>query len=198
MRRQRNTSSAFTLIELILVMVILAIVAGVVAPRLIGFSSGRDAYNSATQIVALAQYARTQSITEGRIYRLNFDPGSGKFWVTVNDGGNYSAPGNSDAAKQYTVPDGVKLSADITQQMVMLPDGTIGAPGSDTSENQGQQSRNTGRNTPAANYVQFLPTGRTDSGTITLTDKKGAKTQVVCSSATEMFHIAQPGEVVEP
>jgi hypothetical protein len=38
-------------------------------------------------------------------------------------------------------------------------------------------------------YVQFWPTGRTDAASIRLTDSRGEVTEIVCRSATELFHV---------
>src|SRR5271169_2313596 len=61
--------AGFTLIELLMVMVIIAILTALVAPKLAGFATGRGASYAATQIVALARYGRAQAISEGRPYR---------------------------------------------------------------------------------------------------------------------------------
>ena len=37
-------------------------------------------------------------------------------------------------------------------------------------------------------YIRFLPTGRTDPSTISVTDASGKVTQITCESATELFH----------
>src|SRR5437868_7877478 len=77
----------FTLIELILVMAVLCIIAGLAVPMLNNFSRGRRPADCAAQVVAVAQWARTQAITQAIPYRLNLDPQSGTFWVTSRQPG---------------------------------------------------------------------------------------------------------------
>ncbi len=65
--------SGYTLFELVLVMAVLLIAAGMAAPSLRNFARGRDAGDAAEQFVAVARWARTQAIAQGAVYRLNVD-----------------------------------------------------------------------------------------------------------------------------
>jgi prepilin-type N-terminal cleavage/methylation domain-containing protein len=85
--RNRNHHRAFTLVELVLVMVVIAVVAAMVMPSLSGTARGRRLGDTANQIVALARMARTQSVTEGKMYRLNIDPNGGSGFGRVCDSG---------------------------------------------------------------------------------------------------------------
>lgn len=38
-------------------------------------------------------------------------------------------------------------------------------------------------------YIQFLPTGRTDPATISVADVRGKTIEITCYSPTEMFHV---------
>jgi prepilin-type N-terminal cleavage/methylation domain-containing protein len=101
---------AFTLLELILVMAIIAIVVGMAIPRLLGFAKGRQTSQCADQIVALTRYARTQAITKGVPYRMNLDPANGTYWLTVQqDDGFFGQSGNSFGS-QFRAPDGTRLN----------------------------------------------------------------------------------------
>ena len=62
-----------TLLELVLVMVIICTILAMAAPSLRGFFTSRETSDAAAQIVALTHLARSQAITEGRVYRLNLD-----------------------------------------------------------------------------------------------------------------------------
>jgi type II secretion system protein H len=79
----------FTLIELILVMVILCTVLGMAGPSLRGFFSRRQIEDSAASIMALAQFAKSQAVCEGRTYRLNLDASDRTYWLTVQDQGAF-------------------------------------------------------------------------------------------------------------
>ncbi|HEY8666264.1 MAG TPA: GspH/FimT family pseudopilin [Tepidisphaeraceae bacterium] len=112
MRRRPNNFAGFTLLELVLVLAILTIVVALVAPSFRGFTAGRRADDTATLIVSLANYARTQAVTEGRTYRLNFDPAARAMWLTADDEGTFVAPSN-DFGRRCIASEGVQMEADV-------------------------------------------------------------------------------------
>ena len=183
MRARRSNFRAFTLIELILVMIILTIVAGAVAPMLRGFTAGRRVANSARAMLALSQYARTQAMSEGRIYRLNFDSNAGAFWLTVDQDGTFVAPSN-DFGNRQTLESGEKMQVEITAPVVPLDEQQTGAAAAPQTE-------------PNEQYVEFDPSGRTQQVTITLTDQFGSTVRLACASATDQLRIVPAGEAVE-
>ena len=64
-RTHHGKVRGFTLLELILVMVILSTVLAMAAPSLSGFFGSRQTHDTAAQILALTQLARSQAISEG-------------------------------------------------------------------------------------------------------------------------------------
>jgi type II secretion system protein H len=155
----------FTLIELIMVMIIVAIMAAALVPNFRGFMIGREDNDAARQILSLTGYARTQAISEGRIYRLNLDPSVNAYWLTAQNGGQYQAPTN-DYGQRFTLPSGVTLQTNVAQQqngdqyVAFMPGGLI----------------------------QPAPV------TITLTDPLGKTLTVACASESEFFRILPAGE----
>ena len=116
MSRQASNFRGFTLIELIMVMAILVLVASVIAPNLRGFGIGRKTNDAGRMILAMTKYARTQSESEGRIYRLNLDQSTGAAWLTAdNGGGGFTAPTN-DFGDRYSLPEGVRMSVTVNPQ----------------------------------------------------------------------------------
>lgn len=81
---------AMTLLELILVMVILSTVLAMAAPSLRGFFTSRRTEDTAAQILALTQLARSQAISEGIIYRLNFNTEQRTYWLTAQREGVFA------------------------------------------------------------------------------------------------------------
>lgn len=81
-KRQSSGNEGFTLLELILVMVILSTVLAMAAPSLRGFFGSRKTHDEAAQLLSLTQFARSQAISEGIIYRLNFDTNERTYWLT--------------------------------------------------------------------------------------------------------------------
>jgi len=139
MRSRRYHRTAFTLIEIVLVLMVIAICAMVAAPRLANFTKGRALPNSATALATTARWCRVQALSEGVTYRLNLDPNGNRYWVTKDDGTglNFTQVTN-DMGREVSLPEGVLLSCpDIPPK----EDGT---------------------------YLSFEPGGQKDVGVITL------------------------------
>ena len=78
-----HACGAFTLLELILVMVIVCVMMAMAATSLRGFWAGRRTDDAASQLLAVTHWARSQAATDGRLYRLNIEPRAGTYWLTV-------------------------------------------------------------------------------------------------------------------
>jgi Tfp pilus assembly protein FimT len=70
-------------------MVILSTVLALAAPSLQGFFASRQINDTAAQILALTQFARSQAISEGITYRLNFDTRQRTYWLTAQRTGAF-------------------------------------------------------------------------------------------------------------
>ena len=92
---------AFTLLELILVMLLLTVILGMAVPSLRGFSAASRARDAQSQLVALAQYARARAAAEARVYRLNTDGAS--YWLTVQEGEDF-LPTGTDMGRPFSLP----------------------------------------------------------------------------------------------
>lgn len=107
----RKWRRAYTLLELVVVLAILCLVAGLAAPSLRGFAQGRESADGAQQLVALARRARTQAIAEAATYRLNVDPANGTYWLTVRRGGQFVDPADG-FGRAFSAPTGSTLTWD--------------------------------------------------------------------------------------
>jgi prepilin-type N-terminal cleavage/methylation domain-containing protein len=88
-RARGGVLGGFTLLELILVMVILSTTLAMAAPSLRGFFASRQTHDTAAQILAMTQLARSQAISEGVAYRLNFDTRQRTYWLTAQQSGTF-------------------------------------------------------------------------------------------------------------
>ena len=130
--RQHGRDRAFTLLELILVMVILSTVLAMAAPSLRGFFASRQTHDTATQILALTQFARSQAISEGIVYRLNFDTRERTYWLTAREAGVFEELG-TEFGRVFTLPKDIVMeleeldSADGETFLKFTPQGTVTA-----------------------------------------------------------------------
>jgi type II secretory pathway pseudopilin PulG len=164
-----------------MVMMLLCVVAAMAVPSLRGFGKGRRVGTAAAQVVALAQYARTQAITRGVPHRLNVDPETGTYWITVQRYGAFEAAGE-EFGRVFEAPEGVAV--EWYGPTSLAGDGFAG-PG--------------GRRHP---YVEFAPTGRTSYAvSLLLRDADGedgdagAAQEVACLSPAEPFRVLQDWEL---
>lgn len=125
-----NKNKGFTLLELILVMLILSTVLAMAAPSLRGFFTSRKIHDTAAQILALTQLARSQAISEGIIYRLNFDTRERTYWLTAQQSGAYKIP-QTGFGRKYELPKDMVLELeDVVQEekdvfLSFTPQGTV-------------------------------------------------------------------------
>ena len=99
----------FTLLELIVVLVVISIVLAISSPSLRGFFASRQTADAAAKILALTKWARSEAVCHGRVCRLNFDAGSGTFWLTVQDSGRFVELG-SEMGQHFQAPEGAVIS----------------------------------------------------------------------------------------
>ncbi len=158
-----------------MVMMLLCVVAATAVPVMRGFGQGRRIGACAAQLVAVTQYARTQAITRGVPHRLNVDPDTGTFWITVEQNGAFDVA-REDFGRVFEAPQGIAIR-------------WYGPTGSEGVAAAG------GRRYP---YVEFLPTGRTSYGvTLRLSDAagNGAVQEVACLSPAEPFRVLADWEM---
>jgi type II secretion system protein H len=127
---RRNSTSrsrkGFTLLELIFVMLIVSIIAGLAVPSLRGFLLGRKSADAAAQLIALSQYARTQSASSGSVYRLNVDAQSRTYWLSSQRGAAFQELGN-EFGRRFSLPDDTtpEWQGDAREFIEFFPDGRV-------------------------------------------------------------------------
>ena len=126
---------AFTLVELILVMTILATAFAIAAPSMSGFFRGRTQSSEARQILSLMRYGQSRAVSESIPMLLWFDVRTGTY-------GLEQAPGYSDndaKAVEFTVDKDLRLDLEAVGKTIgtalrgrnlpairFQPDGSIG------------------------------------------------------------------------
>ena len=154
-----------------MVMMLMCVVAALAVPSFKGFGKGRRVGACAAQLVTITQYARTQAVTRAETYRLNVDPASSTYWLTVERDGFFEAPGE-EMGRVFAAPEGVDIAWD--------------GPVPSLSDMR------SGTRYP---YVDFLPTGRVSSAvSLLLTARNGGAadgtvTEVACLSPAEPFRV---------
>ncbi|HEX2091658.1 MAG TPA: type II secretion system protein [Longimicrobiaceae bacterium] len=93
----RRSRAGFTLVEIVVVLLILGIAAGAVAPALLRDDGPQDPVaRTAEELAAVLRSARHHAVSGGVTTVLVLDPGSGRYWLegdSVREGFLARAPG---------------------------------------------------------------------------------------------------------
>jgi type II secretion system protein H len=81
-----RSRAAFTLVELVVVMAIMVVVIGIVAPAFKGFLQGRNLTNEAQQFLSSTRYAMGRAVGEGVPVGLWMDVKQGKYGLAASGG----------------------------------------------------------------------------------------------------------------
>jgi prepilin-type N-terminal cleavage/methylation domain-containing protein len=172
-RDVRRARRGFTLIELVLVMLVLCIIMAMAVPQLRGFMSSSAARDTATQVVAMAHYARAKAASDAVVYRLSIDEANGKYSLSKDaaDGtGNFTDLG-TDFSQVFELPTGMKVTVERLNSAVPT------------------------RSSASNGEIDFRPDGTSDPVVIHLTDAKGNETLIAAPAPTEPFRITTAQEV---
>ncbi len=119
-----------TLLELILVMTILSTILAMAAPSLRGFFTSRRGDETAAQILALTQFARSQAVSEGIAYRLHFDVQKRECWLTAQKAGTFE-PLDTGFGQTFIIPNDLVIELEDVEQedrdvfLTFSPYGTV-------------------------------------------------------------------------
>lgn len=111
MIRHAAQPRGFTLLELVMVMLLMCVAMAIVAPSFTGFSKSARINDTVAQLVTLAHWARSQAISDGRVYRLSIDPQDGTYRLTAQSQDEFVELG-SGFGRLFTLPEGVRISVD--------------------------------------------------------------------------------------
>lgn len=100
---------AFSLLELVAVLMVLAVVMAIVAPSMRNFAQGRELADTARSLTTLAAWARSQAISEGRPYRLHVDVEQRACYVTAENAGAFERI-ESSLGRSLTFPDRLSIT----------------------------------------------------------------------------------------
>ncbi len=89
-------------------MVIICAVLGAAAPSLRGFFVSRQTDDTAARIVSLTKLARSQSVAQGRPYRLHFDIDERTYFLTSQGTAGFR-PIDSRLGRPFRLPEEVAL-----------------------------------------------------------------------------------------
>ena len=122
-----SPKAGFTLFELILVLILIALAASIVAPRALPLAEHRLDSNLG-EAHAMARHARSLAVTRGHATRMHFDANDRRLWLEVESDpldapGVFEDPGD-EWGRGIGLREGVEFVALDVDTATFLPDGT--------------------------------------------------------------------------
>lgn len=127
--RNPKWTSAFTLIELVLVLALLALLMSAAAPNLRGWGRGGKVRDATDQILTATRYAQSQAVHEAVTYRIAVNPVDGAIELWRIDGETVT-PADGDYQNPVDLPAGFAVHIDRfdgagSSAIEFFPDGRI-------------------------------------------------------------------------
>lgn len=146
--RRRTAGEAFTLIELIIVLALLAIAATFVAASMGSFFRGRMLNFEARRLLSLTHYAQSRAVAEGVPVVLWVNPADSTYGLTIQS--TFNTPDGDTRAISYTAEPSLRLET---------PQGEV-APISE------QDDEKLGLPTDGLSFIRFTPDGFFDDSSV--------------------------------
>ncbi len=124
---RKRTDRAFTLIELILLALILAVLAAISTPLFSKTFSSLRLRDSAYNLAKLVNFVQEKAVLEGRVYKLALDAKKGRYYVMVSKGPEAKKFIHLEEkiGRVFTLPEGIEMKAD-KKEVFFYPDGHSG------------------------------------------------------------------------
>jgi type II secretion system protein H len=127
--RQRTCAHAFTLIELILVMALLAVMISLVAPSLAGFFRGRVLDSEARRLLSLTRAGQSRAVSAGMPMQLWFDTKQNTYGLKEESVTGKEDPKavtlNADASLHIEIPSSPTTAGRTLPAIRFMPDGSV-------------------------------------------------------------------------
>lgn len=104
-------AGAFTLLELVFVLMVAGIAAMLAAPLLGGFLRGRGIQHAASSIVSLSRHGKARAAAEARTYRLRLDTLNRSYWLEREVDSRFVML-ESDLGRTFVLPDDAMLTVE--------------------------------------------------------------------------------------
>ena len=98
----------FTLLELVLVLMVLALVLAAAAPSLAGWNRGQRLQNSADRLLSAARWARSEAIATAMPHQLEINASAGIYRVSRREGQEW-VPAPGEFGRDMAVPAGLSM-----------------------------------------------------------------------------------------
>lgn len=112
-RSRARNNAGFTMLELLISLVVLAVLAGITTPKIVGQRQAAQRRAATHQFVSAHSLTRATAVRYGRRAELHIDPSALRFWVVV------------DTGQTASVMDTVRMVSLDAAQLTMSSDRTV-------------------------------------------------------------------------
>ncbi len=178
--------SAFTLIELILVMTILTIAVSITAPALANFFRGRTLDSEARRLLSLTRQGQSRAVSEGIPMELWINSDRGSFGLEAEPGYDAVDP----KAVDFTIDGDIQIQ--VVNSAAAATSGVFGP----STVNATASEKPVKSNHPQLPRARFLPDGSLDESspmTLRLTGRDGSSIWVAQTRSRNGYEIRSRG-----
>ena len=104
----RRIHSAFTLLELIVVLVVIGTALAIAAPSLGGWRRGQKLNTAGDEFLAVVRHARALATANSQVHRLYVDAANGRYWIMAQEGTEFVNLGTG-MGRVFEVPEGCQI-----------------------------------------------------------------------------------------
>jgi prepilin-type N-terminal cleavage/methylation domain-containing protein len=191
--RQRNRSGGFTLLELLLVLVVMVVVAGLVMPSIDRLLDGQKVDKGADLVRAAMGRARVAAIREGKVHAFVCQPGSSGMLVAPLE----SLAGSSNNLAAVFGPEREEArfgSIDFSDDQLPLRVRFTSTAVVDNSRSEAAEEAAGASASGALQYILFYPDGTSQDAQVNIVNEQGYQKRIVVRGLTGTARIA-PVEV---
>lgn len=188
-----RASRGFTLLEILVVMVLIAILSAA-AINMINFAvRDADAETEARRFAALARLAAEEALLTGREYGLRIDEQQLRFFVFEDLTGQWQPLADVRVFEPRPLPESIELDLVLEGQEIVLGDTGVGEEEGDRDSlgTLGEDDEDAAIEQP---QILFLSSGEVTPFTLTVEERGGEETWVVESDLLGRMEIREVGQ----
>jgi len=183
--KRTNSPAAFTLLELMVVIILIGIVTGLVVPSLHGSTGTVRLEAAARQMSDLMDYCYQSAVTSGRTHVLLIDAGGRKLRIAAeSDGGSIEGNEKPQAEEEHASGQWASVAFPFAEAG-RLPEGVALTEISAAEEDLLAQGEEGIR-------ILFFPEGTTEFATLVLSDAGGDRREVYLNGLSGATRIVRP------
>lgn len=181
---------AFTLVELLVVIVLITVLSAVLVPEMRGTFEEALLRSSARQLIGASGVAYSRAVADGRAHRLHFDPATGRYRVERRTD-PATGPDRTDRAANEDVPGGRGVIDPRIAVQLRHPAGDYDGGGRAPASTDGTADRTAKDAGVGVDGVDFFPDGTAQAAEFILRDRAGFRLALRVNPVTARLQVRE-------